>query len=282
MMKPIKVIKNIWRFSRANIIAPLDFYFKKNRVLATQKLLDEHKKIPGNISTRIHPNDQMYVSFLGDHYLEVGFSAVQCILDVLCVSKTPPIKIKRILDFACGHGRVLRILKAVFPDAHISGAEVDSTALTFCKNLFDIKPILSSADFEDLAAEEKFNMIWCGSLITHLPEEKTIDLLRYFYESLEPGGLCIFSTHGELVAQMIQTKSSNSRLPHNLSLKLCQDYRTSGYGFESYGKDPNYGTSLVNPERMRLIAAATGNWSEIFCKPEAWANHHDVYAYRKN
>ena len=40
---------------------------------------------------------------------------------------------KNVLDFGCGVGRVLRWLRALMPDAHFSGAEIDETAIAWIR-----------------------------------------------------------------------------------------------------------------------------------------------------
>lgn len=277
-----KIAKTLWRPLRAQIIAKADMQRAKEEILLRTDLSENERAILGSLELEIHGNDSMYVSFHGSHYLEVGLSAGRCILDVLHEINISVKNIKKILDFPCGYGRVLRFLQAVFPGAEITGADRDLMALGFCQSRFDIQTFSPSIKNKTAEFEKKYDLIWCGSLITHLPQDEISTLLEFFYESLEPGGLCIFSTHGDLIAEVIKNKPRTYRLSNNQGLRIYDDYKNSGYGFGSYGKDPNYGISVVSPEKMTLIASGIGNWSPVYCKPRMWDNHHDIYAYRKN
>src|SRR4051812_20897648 len=61
------------------------------------------------VDLRVDPHDAMHVGD-GEHYLRVGLSAMRCIR--AATAGTP----RRILDLPCGHGRVLRMLRAAYPD----------------------------------------------------------------------------------------------------------------------------------------------------------------------
>ena len=70
------------------------------------------------ISKVISENDKMFHLHSGmslDFYFYVSKSAIECIIHALNMAgKT---NVKSILDFPCGHGRVLRSLVYYFPEA---------------------------------------------------------------------------------------------------------------------------------------------------------------------
>ena len=101
-----------------------------------------------------------------------------------------------------------------------------------------------------MSIAEKFDLIWCGSLVTHLSEEATADLLKFFYDHLLPNGLCIFTTHGRLSAELIRTNAETYGLTVDAQQQVLSQFYANGYGYTDYSKQPGYGISLVSYEQM--------------------------------
>ena len=59
----------------------------------------------------------------GKHYYKVGLSAIRCINEALKLAGLT--KVGSILDLPCGSGRVLRFLVHQFPEAEITGCELE-------------------------------------------------------------------------------------------------------------------------------------------------------------
>ena len=77
--------------------------------------------LPAPISL-ISEKDDMFSGNL-DHYFGVGKSAMINIIQTLNLAKCGPPK--NILDLPCGHGRVMRYLREKFPDAALTGCDLD-------------------------------------------------------------------------------------------------------------------------------------------------------------
>lgn len=183
-----------------NILYRPDSYFRsaREKLLLSNNLKDEEKALLNKISLRTHYNDEMYTTTTAQHYLTVGLSATRCIENAL--DKSNRVKpVKSILDFPCGYGRVLRFLSVRFADADITISEIDPVALDFCKREFSVKSIISDKNFSRLALSGIFDLIWCGSLITHLDEKAATDLLKFFHDILSPDGLCVLQLMGRLL-----------------------------------------------------------------------------------
>ncbi len=133
-------------------------------------LTPDEKELLQSVSLNVYPFDSMYVLGQADHYLLVGLSAIRCIEAALENAIIRTSGIKSILDFPVGYRRVLRFLRVRFPQARISGAEIDFSAMKFCIRQFSVEPITAPQDFSLLSTPGKFDLIWCGSLVTHLNE----------------------------------------------------------------------------------------------------------------
>ncbi len=216
----------------------------------------------------------------GVHYLNVGLSAMKCILPSMeSIGSNCPISI---LDFPCGYGRVMRFLKAAFPHAQIEGADLDKKAYRFCSRILGAKTMPSSQDFDRLELNNNYDLIWCGSLITHLDKDRIASLLRLFYRHLNRGGSCVFTSHGVRVEDLLSKGEINYSLTPDLVEKVIQGYHGTGAGFSEYNQSRDgYGISLTSDEVIRELAGKAGAWTCTYFKPAGWDHHQDVYSFRK-
>src|SRR5437870_5495298 len=99
---------------------------------------------------RDHPPDHAL-----SHYLESGRAALTA------AGKTD---VRRILDLPCGHGRVLRVLKAAFPGAALTACDIDRDGVDFCASRFGAEPVYSVEDPGRIPVRGPFDLIWVGSL----------------------------------------------------------------------------------------------------------------------
>jgi len=243
-------------------------------------LTPEEQELVRSVSLNVHPFDSMYVLGQADHYLLVGLSAIRCIEAVLGSANISNIGIKKILDFPVGYGRVLRFLKARYSQARISGAEIDLSAMKFCIEQFSVEAVTAPHDFSLLSTPDKFDLIWCGSLITHLNEISAFALLHLFRDHLAENGVCVFSAHGRTSAEWIRQEKCTYGLTLPERQKMLRQYEQSGYGFGEYPHVPGYGISLASPDRMRELISQLGTC--IFFRSTSWDHHHDIYGFQKS
>ena len=246
-------------------------------ILSSVNLTDIEKNLIEKVSSQVHRKDGMYEDSALE-YLSLGLSAVRVIQEALHSARKER-ELGAILDFPCGHGRVLRFLRLMFPISDITVAEIDSTALDFCRRNFSVTTLLSKKTFSDLSLPQRFDLIWCGSLFTHIDEPTARDLLRFFYDHLSDRGLCILTTHGQRSIEWIQSKYITYRLAENDQQKIIREFQSEGYGFVDFPKHPGYGISAVSHQRMLELARGVGNWDETFFLEHGWGNHQDVYAF---
>lgn len=229
------------------------------------------------VDSTIHANDGMYQTMQARHYLATGLSAIRCIEAGIDDAS----EVRHILDMPCGYGRALRFLKLRFPKADITACEIEREALDFCGSHFDVATILSQNDIRNLRTAMEFDLIWCGSLLTHLTETAASEVLRFFYERLTPDGLCVFTTQGETSARWIESGLESYGLPKQKLDDLLRDYRHSGRGYSDYNGQSSYGISLLSRKAVSEIAATAGEWHEVVFMEHGWDNHQDVYGFSK-
>ncbi|HEX7157549.1 MAG TPA: class I SAM-dependent methyltransferase [Edaphobacter sp.] len=268
------------RLFRSTAVSGVDFRIQQRQLLLTGLLHNEEKALLKGVSLKLHPKDDMYRAFSARHYLSVGLSAQRCINEALSYARNGR-PVKRILDFPCGHGRVLRFLRRKFPDAEIVACEIDPTALKFCEREFSVSTVLSNQAISTVAVPGLFDLIWSGSLLTHLRENDVIELLRLFYEHLAPGGLCVFTTHGPISTYWMEHNVETYGLSASACRELLSEFNQRQYGYADYHSQQGYGIAVVSHDRMVELAGSVGDWTESVYFEQGWDNHQDVYGFSR-
>ncbi len=209
-----------------------------------------------------------------DHYLSVGQSAAQVIQRALHGRPDP----HRILDLPCGHGRVTRVLRALYPASAITVCDIDRSAVDFAARHFDALGVYSQEDFRALDLAELYDMIWVGSLITHLPEQQTRRFFDFAARHLAEDGTLIITSHGGLVAQRLL--KWNYGLTDEAVRGLLADSWLCGYGYRSYPGGEGYGISLVRRAWFYDLFAAGPLCLDSY-EEQGWDRHQDVMVIRR-
>lgn len=101
-----------------------------------------------------------------------------------------------ILDFASGYGRVARHLGKAFPNARVIASDIHPAAVNFM-NANGTEAVPSSSIPEEFDPKQKFDVVVAISFFTHMPQRTWVRWLRSLLCCLNPGGILIFTTHGE-------------------------------------------------------------------------------------
>lgn len=221
--------------------------------------------------------------FLGDrdHYFDVGEAALHCIQIALNDAGRAPGTIQRILDLPCGHGRALRFIKQAFPHAHLTACDLNADGVAFCAERFGAEPVVSNTDVDAIPLPGGFDLIWCGSLFTHLPAGQCISFLRLFQRSLAPGGLLVLTLHGPSYGNAISDGRETTGLTRDQEKSLLVEYRESGFGYVDYPGQSGYGFSLTHPSFVRAHFL-TPAWRLVRHREQGWNKRQDVVVLQKN
>jgi SAM-dependent methyltransferase len=230
-----------------------------------------------DVSREISPNDNM---FQGDraHYFSVGESALRSIWLALAAAGEDAADIERILDLPCGHGRVLRVLRAAYPRAEITACDLDRDAVDFCKKTFGAVPVYSSIRPAELLPEARFHLIWCGSLFTHINDRMCLEFLAKFHEWLYPGGVLVLTVHGPSSAYAIRGGHISYGLDESGIHKLLAAYEDCGFGYADYPDTSGYGISVCSPFWVTSQIAELPDLRLLTYTEMGWDNHQDVIA----
>ncbi len=186
-----------------------------------------------------------------DHYFSVGADALRIIIHgLLGALREPPM---RILDFPCGSGRVGRHLRAFFPSARIVACDLYEQHVKFCREVLGTDGFISQEDLDLIDFGGKFDLIYCGSLVTHLPVDLFKSAIRLISKSLADDGLAVITTYGRH-SEYIQ-RHKWKYIDDTLFAVAESTVSTSGFGYVDYiqhakadfGKQARYGISLSCP-----------------------------------
>jgi hypothetical protein len=219
----------------------------------------------------ISPNDRMYAAN-PDVYMEAGRDAVR--------------SVKWALDVA-GKDKAVTILDLL------------DDGVRFCAEHFGARPIHSSEDPEEIRLPP-VDVIWSGSLLTHLPEAGLRGFLRRFSSALVPRGVVVFSTVGrQSVERRLKSGAVgiHEKTPFNLSpeqrasvveafdrdgfaftsgdLEHPEKFPSSGFGWAFCSPDWLYRT-IRGETDLQLLLYVEGGWGRY---RNEWA--HDIVACMK-
>jgi SAM-dependent methyltransferase len=226
----------------------------------------------------ISPNDGM---FAGDesHYFRVGRSALKCIDSSLHAAGLPADNVRHILDLPCGHGRVLRYLRAAFPGVAITACDLLRDGVNYCATTFGAIPVYSDRDPSKLHLErDAFDLIWVGSLFTHFNADHWTRFLEVFRRSLRPGGVLVFSTHGRAVYDRAVRGTVDYGLPYWRATTVLHSYERTGFGYADYLNSSSYGHTLSRPDWVFRQIERLHEMRVVHLSEKAWDGHHDIYA----
>jgi len=232
------------------------------------------------VCREIFPGDEM---FLGnpDHYFEVGMSALHCVETALFAARRQKACIKSILDLPCGHGRVMRFLKKAFPEARLTACDLNQSGVDFCVRMFGARPVLSRKEPAVIPLGDSFDLIWCGSLLTHLPEDKWTEFVHFFHRLLRPGGILLFTTHGRQCEADLASGRNRYTLDDRQTAELIRQYRERGFGYVDYTGESDYGISLTKPSYIIANFALQPEWELLGFHESRWDGRQDVFCLQR-
>lgn len=229
--------------------------------------------------------NQFATAWHREHYFHVGSDAMRIVVQsLLCAGREVP---RRILDFPCGSGRVTRHLRSMFPKAQIGACDLYRNHVEFCAEQFSAVPILSKENLDELEVGE-WDMIFCGSLLTHLPKHLFWQTIRFMARSLAPDGIAIVTLEGRHV---LHIQDHKWKLIEDDRFDVArQQYHAEGFGFVDYNTDfraasfdaqENYGVALTNPGWLMSGLAEMNDIRILNFSEREWDDHQDVLVFGK-
>jgi len=207
------------------------------------------------VGTRIHPACQMLAHSLRAHqdaslavsqYFGIALQQFHTAAEVIRrLERSCPAP--KVLDFACGYGRLLNLLIHKVPPERVWAAEIQPDAVSFAVEEFGVHGLPSSARPEDFDPGERFDLIWVASLFSHLPPGLFQRWLKRLSGLLSPDGIMLFTVHDEAL------------LPPDMQMPDTGILYIEGSENAELGTDI-YGTTFVTEDYVRAaVTEALGS-----------------------
>ena len=121
----------------------------------------------------------------------------------------------------------------------------------------------------DFSTPESYDVVFALSFFSHIPKKNWKPWLNALFKSVAPGGLLIFTTHGQT--------SRDKHFPD-------KEFDSEGFHFYADTDQEDidmefYGTTVTRPDYV-LNQLDAGMQMGVFIEG-LWWNHQDVYAIRK-
>lgn len=170
-----------------------------------------------------------------------------------------------VLDFASGWGRLTRVLEQRLRPDQIFVSDIYHDAVAWQAKTFGVTPIPSAPDPAALAYEGSHDLVFVGSMFSHLPTELFHAWLARLYRLLSPRGVLAFSVHdvGLLPADASADPSGLTYLRFSESGTLDADI----YGM-------SYVTEAFAGAAISRLAPSPPSWRRF---PKAAYENQDLY-----
>jgi SAM-dependent methyltransferase len=210
-------------------------------------------------------------------YVEAGQEATRFISDSLAAVGRTFGDVDSVLDFGCGHGRVTRWLAPAVSAGAVTVCDLDREAIEFCASEFGTRALLSSLDINEVALE-KYDVIWLGSVLTHVSGPTASSLLQVLVSHLQQRGIIAFSTRGEPSAEWEREACSAAGLrPASIPEMMSRD----GMAYVAYTHyKSDYGLAWHSPEWMiRTMANCSDHLQKVRYDARRWGGFQDLWAF---
>jgi len=188
--------------------------------------------------------------------------------------------------------------KAAFPEARLTAADIDHHAVNFCVETFGAEPIYSHMHSHEVPPDGEFDLIWCGSLLTHLNADRIREFLELFESHLSPGGLVLFTTSGragygvlrrllpdtdpaEVSPADIDAARQYFPFPDDALPAFARAFEEEGFAFLDLAEGVRYGTSLASPAWMCRELERLPRLRLVHYMERGWGSVQDVVACRR-
>jgi len=182
---------------------------------------------------------------------------------------------RKILEFACGYGRVTRHLKGLLPENTLSASDIHPAACEMIRSAIGVPSYLSSTIPENLDIPGDQDFVFALSLFSHLPLTTQGRWLKRLYALLAPGAYLMFTTHGDFAMR---------KQPEFFGANFEQ---TIGFGYRSESDQQDllatdYGTAVVSmPFVLDLVKKFAPDAQIVSFRSASWFDLQDEWIIKK-
>jgi SAM-dependent methyltransferase len=226
-----------------------------------------------------NPSAEMQEAFVGQSFEATYLEAMEFLngmLRVVAAERTP----ERILDFGCGWGRMLRLLRREpsLKETELHGSDIDDTALDVDRRTIPgVWLTKIKKEPGTIYRDGSFDVVYAYSVLSHLSERRHVAWASEFHRILKPGGYVCVTTQGpsffETCRQLREGVLPRTNEWHNFLARSFADpntlerYRAGEfmyYGRDQKGADVDYGNAAVPRQYFEQ------EWAELGFRLVEW------------
>ena len=185
-----------------------------------------------------------------------------------------------VLDLPSGFGRVTRHLTAFMPESDIYVADLNADGAQFCRETMGATVLEASESFDGLDFGRSFDLIWSGSLLTHLALDRFTAALNCFARLLSPEGIAVVTLHGRH-SPYIQHNQWKYISDERFAVAEAS-YLETGFGYVDYPDQRDYGISLSGPSFTMALIGQISGIRMLGYHERRWNDHQDVLIFAKS
>ncbi len=252
------------------------------------------RSLPG-LFGRVHADDLMIGGASPEQiatYRRVGEGAADLAGAGLAAAGRELGEVRSLLDFGCGYGRVTRVFAQRLAPEKIAVFDVDPAAAAFCGAEFGVQALSFAGESWDWSTVPfgRYDWIWVGSVLTHLDEPYTRETLALLISLLEPGGVLVFTTHGDEALRRCGEPGFLDARIHREREKIRRDYAARGFHFTpltrrelaalpfEFRRGAQFGYTWMSEAYTRALAAelSQGRLEVKGYRPAGWEGYQDA------
>ena len=251
--------------------------------LAAHNLI-ESQGLPGafapwmGLDAHIDPADDVFGFFTGHgtwssplrDYLADGWRTLSELLLLLERAGHRLSGCRQVLEFASGHGRFTRHLVKALGHERVTVSDVVPGAVAFSTAQFGVRGFVSTSEPAALAWPGRYDLVFVLSLFSHLPRATWAAWLRRLWDAVAPGGVLVFTTHGDFAAQRAGVTLDE------------QGFHFVGASESTAIDAQEYGTAFTSPgfvqTQIEALVPAPARWS---VEPAWFWAHQDAFVLQR-
>lgn len=112
----------------------------------------------------------------------------------------------KVCEWGCGPARVIRHLYKIngYDKIKLYGTDYNEESVNWCrKNFKNVQFLQNSLEPPIVFDSNLFNCVYAISIFTHLSEKLHYAWIKELFRIIKPGGILIFTTHGDLCANKL-------------------------------------------------------------------------------
>jgi hypothetical protein len=214
------------------------------------------------------------------HYVSTGLSALENIAASLTLTNRSFADVHAALIFPSGYGRVIRHLVQFIKPERITACDIDRQAVRFCAREFDVTGLISNSTFSRILFPQNYDLIFVGSLLTHLAPAAGIDLLDSLVRVLAPRAQLIFTTQGASCLEHLDWYGPSFKAAE---VFYREALTRTGTAFKPYPGRPSYGITIHAKRHVEALIDARfpSLLAPVRFAERGWATHQDVWSYTR-